>query len=162
MESENENVLESESEPESEPESELNNDLENQFDILNYTQQLNNYHNHISNRISFENELYDHLISSTSLNGIFFTYSTVYSNVYSDVIDETFWEPVVVSYEKIDLLESIDEQGNCSVCTEDQSSFKRLKCCNQKLCVGCCEEWFGRSVKCPYCYQDLRDFDKIE
>jgi hypothetical protein len=189
MESENENNFESdiESETDTDLENEITNQLEieianqlendigsvlnNYLQNHNQPQQINNYttfNNYLSERNHFENELYDHLVGSVSFNGINFVYihgisydtneNSVNEN-YTNAVNDDFWDPVVVSYDKVELLENIDEQGNCSICTEEQPSFKRLKCCNQKLCVGCCEEWFARSVKCPYCHQDLRDFD---
>jgi hypothetical protein len=175
-------------EPDSEIESESENNLiepESESDdlnnYLNYTNQtFNNYTNetfndytnetlndYIQNRNNFENEMYDYLASSTSFNGIFFIYQNVLNvdpnvlNVDQNVmisVNDDFWDPVVVSYDNIDQLEEVHQQDQCFICTEDKCLFKKLKCCSQILCVECCQEWFGRSVKCPYCYQDLRDF----
>jgi hypothetical protein len=137
--------------------------LDNYLQNHNPPQQINNYttfNNYLSERNHFENDLYDHLVGSVSFNGIHFVYiHGMGHDTIENAINDDFWDPVVVSYDKVELLEIVDEQSNCSICTEDQDSFKRLKCCSQKLCFGCCEEWFGRSVKCPYCHQDLRDFD---
>jgi hypothetical protein len=132
------------------------NYLDDRFD--NFTNQT--FNDYIRNRNNFENEMYDYLASSTSFNGIFFVYTNVINNEIDDNlnIDDDFWDPVIVSYDSINLLEDITLQEHCHVCTEDKSLFKKLKCCSQNLCVECCQEWFGRSVKCPYCYQDLRNF----
>ena len=170
---ESENNIDSESESDlqieityeinNETNSESGNSLDSYLNSYNQIEQPDNYfRNYLSERTRFENEMYDHLISSTTFNGIFFVYTNVIETEIENGTypDDTFWDPVVVSYDKVELLENVDESSNCSVCTEDQESFKRLKCCSQKLCIGCCEEWFGRSVKCPYCYQDLRDFDE--
>jgi hypothetical protein len=145
-------------------------EIESQSDNLNiYLNYLdptfNNYTNetfndYIQNRNNFENEMYDYLASSTSFNGIFFIYQNVL-NVDQSVmipVNDDFWDPVVVSYDSVDQLEEVPLQDQCFICTEDKCLFKKMKCCSQNLCVECCQEWFGRSVKCPYCYQDLRDF----
>ena len=75
------------------------------------------------------------------------------------IIPESFWEPVKVCYQNVQSLQDIIIEENCVICTDKHTNFKKVHCCNQKICNGCCYEWFSISVKCPYCYQDLREFD---
>ena len=95
----------------------------------------------INERTNFENALYDYLVEPLML------------------IDDSFWEPVKVYYKDVKELEDIIGEDVCYICTDKHLNFKNLHCCNQKLCNDCCYTWFGSSVKCPYCYQDLREFD---
>ena len=74
-------------------------------------------------------------------------------------VPESFWEPVIVSYNGVNKLEDIIGEDSCCICTENHINFKKLGCCNQKMCNGCCYKWFETSVKCPYCFQDIREFD---
>jgi hypothetical protein len=75
------------------------------------------------------------------------------------IISESFWEPVTVSYKGVNTLCDIIGENNCYICTENHLNFKKLRCCKQKMCNDCCYKWFESSVKCPYCYQDIREFD---
>jgi len=99
----------------------------------------------------FENRLYDILVDP-------FMYAPgIY--VADGYVPDSFWDPVKVSYENVRSLKDIIIQDNCCICTDNHINFKKLHCCNQKMCNGCCYEWFDNSVKCPFCYQDLREFD---
>jgi hypothetical protein len=107
-----------------------------------YEQNGNSLQELINERSRFENYLYDYLLEPLI------------------VIDESFWEPVQVGYNKIKELQDIVTEDTCFICTDKHINFKNMKCCNQKMCNGCCYTWFEKSVKCPYCQQDLREFDK--
>ncbi len=83
---------------------------------------------------------------------------SLYNYLINPLIPENFWEPVYISFDyqlKLKLTVSV---GECPVCMENQSIFRESMCCKQKLCENCCEKWFKRSVHCPYCYQDSREF----
>lgn len=83
----------------------------------------------------------------------------VYDYLVNDImiIPDEFWEPVNVGLKPEELNELIltDE---CIICTEEQNVFRELKCCKNKICDDCAKGWFSRSVKCPFCVQDLRNF----
>jgi hypothetical protein len=93
----------------------------------------------INERNRFEDQLYDYLLSES--------------------IPASFWEPITVCYEKTKDLEDVIGEESCIICMETHINFKKLHCCKQKLCNGCSYKWFETSVKCPYCYQDIREFD---
>ena len=95
------------------------------------------FEHEIQDRYSFETQLYDFLISP--------------------IIPESFWEPVKIGYSDISSLEDIIGENECSICLETHLNFKKVHCCKQKICNGCCYKWFENSVKCPYCCQDLRE-----
>ena len=75
------------------------------------------------------------------------------------VIPESFWESVKVSFNGVRELGDIIGKDNCLICSESRLNFKNVNCCNQKLCNECCYKWFNESVKCPYCFQDIREFN---
>ena len=74
-------------------------------------------------------------------------------------VPESFWEPVKVCFDGVKDLENIVGEDTCFICSESHLSFKKVNCCNQKICNGCCYKWFETSVKCPFCYQDIREFN---
>jgi hypothetical protein len=93
----------------------------------------------LEERLEFEIELYDYLVSP--------------------LIPDSFWEPVKVSFKNVKELEDSIHQDECSVCMEKHINFKKLVCCNQEICNDCCYTWFDKSVICPYCNQDIREFN---
>ena len=76
---------------------------------------------------------------------------------YSSEYPESFWDPVVVSLSD-ELINSgiIDLSEECSICTNNNTYFKKLPCCNNIICKECNNSWFNLSVYCPYCKHDLR------
>ena len=96
----------------------------------------------ISERNRFESEIYDFLVAPLLL-----------------FQEDSFWEPVKVGYKNVKNLPDHIGQDTCVICTDQHLNFKSLVCCNQKMCNGCCYQWFEGSVKCPYCFQDLREFE---
>jgi len=96
----------------------------------------------IQERNQFQNELYDFLVNPLILN-----------------VPEDFWEPVTVKFDKVHELEDIIGENECTICLENHLNFKKTSCCGQKICNGCCFKWFETSVRCPYCSQDIREFD---
>uniref|UniRef100_A0A6C0AYK6 RING-type domain-containing protein n=1 Tax=viral metagenome TaxID=1070528 RepID=A0A6C0AYK6_9ZZZZ len=100
-----------------------------------------NFHTLQLERDAFELEMYDYLV-----------------NPFLGIPD-SFWEPINVSFENVNELEDIIKEDTCYICSETHLNFKKVNCCNQEICNGCCYKWFKTSVKCPYCYQDLREFN---
>jgi hypothetical protein len=98
----------------------------------------------LQERNQFEIELYDFLLNP--------------SIIFQQIPDD-FWEPVTLKFENVHLLEDIIGENECAICLENHLNFKKTICCGQKMCNGCCFTWFETSVKCPYCYQDIREFD---
>jgi len=74
-------------------------------------------------------------------------------------VPESFWEPVKVSFDGVKDLDDIIGKDNCFICSELHLSFKKVNCCNQKICNECSYKWFETSVKCPFCFQDIREFN---
>jgi len=101
----------------------------------------------------------------TNLDDLVFRRALFEIEVYDYLVDpflgipESFWEPVRVSFENVKDLEDHISKDTCYICSESHLNFKKMSCCNQKMCNGCCYSWFEKSVNCPYCYQDLRKFD---
>ena len=83
----------------------------------------------------------------------------IYDFLVTPIIPESFWEPVKVSFDGVRELGDIIGKDICSICTYSRLNFKNVNCCNQKICNGCCYKWFNESVKCPYCFQDIREFN---
>ena len=75
-------------------------------------------------------------------------------------ITDDFWEPVIISLtdEQIDAFKTEIVETECIICTNESTFYKPLVCCNNKICVDCFKIWFKRSVQCPFCKQDLREF----
>lgn len=97
----------------------------------------------IRERADFEFQLYDYLIIT---------------NVNPFIIPDSFWESVKVEFAGVKDLEDTIGEDICFICTEKHLNFKKVTCCKQKLCNGCCYQWFKESVKCPFCFQDIREF----
>jgi len=100
-----------------------------------------------------EEDVYYHLTGT--INSIYFFIEEHYR--YSE---DSFWEPVIVclTQQQIDSLETIIcEQQECYICKEDSTIFKKVLCCNNKICTDCTTNWFNRSVYCPFCKGDQRN-----
>ena len=102
-------------------------------DLLESVEQL------ILERNSFELMIFDYLVEPT--------------------IPDDFWDPVVVclSKEHIDSLEQLEINDTCFICTMESNLFRKMHCCNKEICNECVYKWFEKSVKCPFCMQDLRE-----
>lgn len=76
------------------------------------------------------------------------------------LIPDDFWEPVKVtlSESQINQLNIVEITDDCIICSEINSTFVNLNCCNQKMCTSCSSKWFKESVNCPYCKMDLRTY----
>ena len=117
-------------------------DPENEVLYVYHQEPNESLQNLIWERARFENEIYDYLVGP----------------LISFIDNESFWEPVKVGYKNVKELPDDVTQDTCVICTEQHLNFKSLICCNQKMCNGCCYQWFESSVKCPYCFQDIREF----
>ena len=94
----------------------------------------------IRERNEYENFIYDFLITTFP-------------------IPESFWDPVIVclTEKQINLMEQIEcEDIECFICKDTKNKFKKIKCCNNNLCLDCIESWFNKSVFCPFCKKDQR------
>lgn len=74
-------------------------------------------------------------------------------------IPDHFWDPVTISLpeDEQQLLKRKLLKQDCIICNEEVYNFRILPCCNNDLCVDCVNTWFNKSVKCPYCNQDIRE-----
>jgi hypothetical protein len=95
----------------------------------------------IRERQRFENEMYDLLVN------------------VDQFLPPEFWEPVVVKIpETFNFEKVVTEPTECFVCFNEFTVFNKLNCCKKKLCEDCTKTWFDKSVKCPFCVQDIRTF----
>jgi hypothetical protein len=80
--------------------------------------------------------------------------------VIDNRVPESFWDPVVVclSEHQFSLVTNKLKKQDCVICNETKYNFKVVPCCKNDLCTCCASAWFGKSIKCPYCNQDIRDF----
>jgi len=80
--------------------------------------------------------------------------------VMDNRVPEGFWDPVVVclSEHQFSLITNKLKKQDCTICNETEYNFKVVPCCKNDLCTCCASSWFGKSIKCPYCNQDIREF----
>jgi len=115
---------------------------------------ISSYEQLLIDRYEFEEELYNTLIS----NNIQFLIQDI-----QDILDDEdnpFWNPVIVclSDSQIESLETvIVETRECLICNENNDIFKKVNCCNNKICLDCTINWFKKSVFCPFCKRDQRE-----
>jgi hypothetical protein len=101
---------------------------------------LYNLESLIRHRNRFEDYIYDYLVTANE-------------------IPESFWEPVTVclSDKQIDLIKTIEcEEIECFICKDNKNLYKKLTCCDNKICLDCTNIWFNKSVFCPFCKKDQR------
>jgi hypothetical protein len=94
----------------------------------------------IRDRNRFEDYIYDYLVTAIE-------------------IPESFWEPVTVCLtdKQIDLIKIIEcEEIECFICKDNKNLYKKLTCCDNKICLDCTNIWFNKSVFCPFCKKDQR------
>ena len=52
-----------------------------------------------------------------------------------------------------------DDAGNCAICQESLTgTVTRIRHCGHSFHPNCISEWFTRSVHCPNCRHDIRDW----
>lgn len=116
---------------------------------------MENYLSLLEQRQQFEDELYDFLISQ---NSFYLNEEFEDENILVFQIPESFWEPVTIrlSNQEIQGLEKLTRELECLICKDNKQTFNKLRCCNKKMCCECVNNWFTRSVFCPFCKHDLR------
>jgi hypothetical protein len=74
-------------------------------------------------------------------------------------IEADFWEPVKIglSEKQIKTFITMHHQTECYICTKNVKITRQVPCCKQIMCQTCTKKWFGSSVKCPFCVQDIRE-----
>ena len=103
----------------------------------------NHYNTIVEERNAFENYIYDILVNPIMI---------------IPHESDSFWDPVIISLNNLDELETIVcEKIECLICTDKFDTFKKVKCCNNKICLDCASNWFERSVFCPFCKHDQRE-----
>ena len=100
----------------------------------------------ILERARYESDLYDFLVGP----------------LIQPTQESSFWDPVIVNLnqeqiQSVCIMETLDQLTECSICITDRELFKRVKCCKQLICIDCADNWFNKSVFCPYCKKDLRE-----
>jgi hypothetical protein len=85
---------------------------------------------------------------------------TLYNYLESPFIPESFWEPVKIGLNnsEIESLKICFNETECLICTENNILKRELMCCKNIMCGECSNKWFLKSVKCPFCIQDIRTF----
>jgi hypothetical protein len=95
--------------------------------------------------------------------------SPLYSVRYNVTVPNTLpagWnDPVVVhaTSEQIsaatESTSSEDDSGNCAICQENLTgTVTRIRHCGHSFHPNCITEWFTRSVHCPNCRHDIREW----
>lgn len=95
--------------------------------------------------------------------------SPMYSVRYNVTVPNTLpagWnDPVVVHPTADQILAATetstpsDDSGNCAICQETLTSpATRIRHCGHSFHTTCISEWFTRSVHCPNCRHDIRDW----
>ena len=119
---------------------------------------ISSYEQLLIERNEFEEELYNTLISNNL---------EILIELTEDLEDDDpFWDPVIVclSNTQIESLETvtIESQKECLICNENNDTFKKVSCCNNKICLDCVNSWFKKSVFCPFCKHDQREVNEHE
>jgi hypothetical protein len=50
----------------------------------------------------------------------------------------------------------------CAICQDTMATSTRLTHCRHYFHHTCITQWFGTSVRCPVCRNDIRDTDEEE
>ena len=114
-----------------------------------------------------------HQRNTAVLLGIIRSYMAVESPLYSVRYNVTVpntlppgWnDPVVVHATPEQILAATetatpqDDSGNCAICQETLTTpATRIRHCGHSFHTTCISEWFTRSVHCPNCRHDIRDW----
>jgi len=120
-----------------------------------------------------ENIIDTHQRNTAVLLGLVRSYMSVESPMYSVRYNVTVpntlpagWnDPVVVHPTADQILAATetstpsDDSGNCAICQETLTSpATRIRHCGHSFHTTCISEWFTRSVHCPNCRHDIRDW----
>jgi len=85
----------------------------------------------------------------------------------SDLI-RSFHEPVAVVPTTAQIAAAVElnavppADGVCAICQDTMVSSARLTRCNHHFHHTCITQWFGTSVRCPVCRNDIRGDDEEE
>jgi hypothetical protein len=114
-----------------------------------------------------------HQRNTAVLLGIIRSYMAVESPLYSVRYNVTVpntlppgWnDPVVVHATPEQILAATetatpqDDSGNCAICQETLTTpATRIRHCGHSFHTTCISEWFSRSVHCPNCRHDIRNW----
>ena len=73
-------------------------------------------------------------------------------------IDAERFSAISLTKEQIETMKDITKNNDCFICNEQVEKFKILPCCHKDMCINCTDNWFNRSVFCPFCKSDQRNF----
>jgi hypothetical protein len=85
----------------------------------------------------------------------------------SDLL-RTFHEPVAVIPTPAQIAAAVElnseppHDGLCAICQDTMTTSTRLTRCNHHFHQACIVQWFGTSVRCPVCRNDIRGDDEEE
>jgi hypothetical protein len=120
-----------------------------------------------------ENIIETHQRNTAVFLGIIRSYMAVESPLYSVRYNVTIpntlppgWnDPVVVHATPEQILAATetstpqDDSGNCAICQETLTNpATRIRHCGHSFHTTCISEWFSRSVHCPNCRHDIREW----
>ena len=66
----------------------------------------------------------------------------------------------IASAVELDATPPVD--GLCAICQDTMTTSTRLTQCGHHFHQACITQWFGTSVRCPVCRNDIRDTDEEE
>ena len=120
-----------------------------------------------------ENIIETHQRNTAVLLGLIRSYMAVESPLYSVRYNVTIpntlppgWnDPVVIHATPEQILAATDtatpsdDSGNCAICQETLTTpATRIRHCGHSFHTTCISEWFTRSVHCPNCRHDIRNW----
>jgi len=120
-----------------------------------------------------ENIIETHQRNTAVFLGIIRSYMAVESPLYSVRYNVTIpntlppgWsDPVLIHATPEQILAATDtatpqdDSGNCAICQETLTSpATRIRHCGHSFHTTCISEWFTRSVHCPNCRHDIREW----
>ena len=120
-----------------------------------------------------ENIIETHQRNTAVLLGIIRSYMAVESPMYSVRYNVTVpntlppgWnDPVIIHATPEQILAATetstpqDDSGNCAICQETLTNpATRIRHCGHSFHTTCISEWFTRSVHCPNCRHDIREW----
>ena len=80
----------------------------------------------------------------------------------------TFHEPVAVLPSAAQISAAVELNVTppagelCAICQDTTAVSTRLNACRHYFHHGCITQWFGTSVRCPVCRNDIRETDEEE
>lgn len=83
-------------------------------------------------------------------------------DITNDIL-RSFQEPVPVVPTAEQIHEAVEENATpptdtmCAICQDTMTTSTRLLSCNHHFHHSCITQWFGTSVRCPVCRNDIRE-----